>query len=290
MRITERSRLGPMLLAQSRAQARLDKAARVASNGQRVSKPSDDPAAYGSKVRRDHALAMLERHAKNASSAQGELEIVHDALTSATDILASAREAAIAGANGTTDPGSRKLLAEDVRAMRDELLNLANTRYGDKYLFAGSRTDTLPFDTTTGAFSGNDQIVRVPVLDGVSLASNVSGARAFTATGGRDILADLAALAKALDDDDTTRIRAALDPLAADHAQIVRSQVEAGFSAERFRDAGDVLASTKTAIASRLSAEIEGDPAEQLTELTLARAAYERSLAVTRQLLSTKID
>jgi flagellar hook-associated protein 3 FlgL len=173
--------------------------------------------------------------------------------------------------------------------MRQELMAIANTRYGDKYLFGGTRTDSAPFDPTTGAFSGNDQVVRVPVMDGVTPASNISGATAFTsAAGGRDIFADLDALATALSSNDENGIRAALTPLQDGHAQLVRSQVDAGFGAERFRNALDVLMSTKSAIAEQLSKEIEGDPATQLTELNLARTAYEQSIAVTKHILSIK--
>lgn len=289
MRVTERSRIGAMLLSQNRASARLDKAARVASANQRVTKPSDDPAAYGAMVRRDHTLAMLEEHSKNATRAQNELDVVQNALSTGVDLITSVQESAVTGSNATSDANSRKLLAEDVRTMREELLSIANTRYGNKYLFGGTRTDAIPFDPATGAFNGNDQIVRVPVLDGVTPASNVSGARAFTTAGGRDIFADLDALAKALENNDVDGIRASLDPLKDAHAQLVRSQVEAGFGAERFRNALDVLTSTKAAVAERLSTEIDGDPAVQLTELTLARSDYERSIAVTKQLLSISV-
>jgi flagellar hook-associated protein 3 FlgL len=286
MRVTERSRIAAVMLAQSRASTRLDRAMRVASGGQRVTKPSDDPAAYGAMVRSKVALAMLEEQSKNAARVMGELEVAQNALSSAVDVIARAQATALTGATSTTDAASRKLLAAEVRTMRDELLSLANARYGDRYLFGGTRTDAAPFDPVTGAFLGNDQVVRVPVMHGVAPPSNVSGARAFTAAGGVDVFASLAELADALEADDVDRIRAALGPLRAAHEQVVRAQVESGLSTTRFRDALDVMTSTKTAIAERLSEEIDGDPASQLTELALARTAYERTIAVSRQLLA----
>ena len=286
MRVTERSRLGALTLAQNRASERLDRASRVASSGQRVVKPSDDPAAYGALVRRNHALAMLDEHSKIATRARGELVVVESSLSAGVDIISRAMEAAIAGANSTSDSRSRQFLAEDVRTMREELLALANTRYADKYVFGGTKTDAAPFDTTTGAFLGNDQVVRVPVMEGVTPPSNISGATAFTVAGGRDIFADLEALATALATNDEAGISGALAPLTLNHAQLVRSQVEASFGAERFAQGLDVLMSTKAAITEQLSKEIEGDPSTQITELSLARTAYERSIAVTKQILS----
>ncbi len=285
MRVTERSRIGMMVVAQNRASERLNKASLVASNAQRVNKPSDDPAAYGSMIRKNYAMALLDQHAEIATRAQGELDVAEGALSQGIDLISRAREAALTGANTTSDAHARRLLGDEVRTLRDEMLALANTRYENKYLFGGTRTDTPPFDTATGAFVGNDQIIRVPVMDGVAPAGNISGAAAFTAAGGRDIFADLDNLAQALYSDDADRIRDALEPLEAGHRQIVRAQVDAGFGAERFKTALDIIATTRTSVAEQLQKEILGDPVEQITEFTLARSAYERSIAITKQLL-----
>lgn len=285
MRVTERSRIETLSLANSQNAARLDKAARIAASNQRVSKPSDDPASYGAMVRRDYDLAMLQTRSETASRTQGELEIANNALSAGVDIMERAQEAAIEGANATSDANARKLLAADVRAMRTELMSIGNTKYGNRYIFGGTKSDTIPFDAN-GAFMGNDQQINVPVMDGVQLPGNVSGAKAFTAAGGRDIFADLQELADALEANDQERISNTLKSLSEGHDQLVRTQVEAGYGARRFADAVDVLANTKAVVAERESQDINGDIASQITDLQMAQSAYERSLAVTKQLLS----
>lgn len=285
MRVTERSRIETLSQANSQNAARLDKAARIAASNQRVSKPSDDPASYGAMVRRDYDLAMLQTRSETASRTQGELEIANNALSAGVDIMERAQEAAIEGANATSDANARKLLAADVRAMRTELMSIGNTKYGNRYIFGGTKSDTIPFDAN-GAFMGNDQQINVPVMDGVQLPGNVSGAKAFTAAGGRDIFADLQELADALEANDQDRISNTLKSLSEGHDQLVRTQVEAGYGARRFADAVDVLANTKAVVAERESQDINGDIASQITDLQMAQSAYERSLAVTKQLLS----
>lgn len=285
MRVPERSRIETLSLANSQNAARLDKAARIAASNQRVSKPSDDPASYGAMVRRDYDLAMLQTRSETASRTQGELEIANNALSAGVDIMERAQEAAIEGANATSDANARKLLAADVRAMRTELMSIGNTKYGNRYIFGGTKSDTIPFDAN-GAFMGNDQQINVPVMDGVQLPGNVSGAKAFTAAGGRDIFADLQELADALEANDQERISNTLKSLTEGHDQLVRTQVEAGYGARRFADAVDVLANTKAVVAERESQDINGDIASQITDLQMAQSAYERSLAVTKQLLS----
>ena len=285
MRITENMRLATTSLAQSLTSSRLDKASRVASRGATVAAPSDDPVAYAAKVRYDHALALIESRSGIATKVSGELDVAEGALSTGVDLLSQARESAVAGANDTLDASGRKLLGQQVSALREEMLGIANTRYGTKYLFAGTKTDTAPFDPT-GAFTGNDVVMRVPMMDGVAPPANVSGARAFTAVGGQDVLTALKTLADALATNDVATIRSSIDNIDASHTQLVRAQTEAGLAGERFRSAIDVMASTKIAVASARANEVEGDPFDHLTELSLAKAAYERGVEVTRQLLS----
>ena len=285
MRVSENMRLANTATAQGRLADRLDAASRVATRGARVAAPSDDPVAYATKVRSDTALTLIERRSQLATKVSGELDVAEGALSNATELLSQARAAAVEGANGTLDAPSRQLIATQVNALRDEMLGIANTRYGNKYLFAGSKTDTAPFDPN-GAFVGNDIVSRVPLMDGVAPPGNVSGAKTFTALGGQDVLGALKSLADALTANDPVAIRTSIGFLDAAHTQLVQGQTEAGLSNERFRSAIDVMATTKVVVSRTLSTEVEGDPMQHLTELTLAKSAYEQGVAVTRQLLS----
>jgi flagellar hook-associated protein 3 FlgL len=284
MRVTERSRIESLTLANSANAERLDKASKIAASNQRVSKPSDDPAAYGAMVRRDYDAAMLQTRSDTASRTEGELEVASNSLSSAVDIMERAQESAVEGSNATSDANSRKLLASDVRAMRTELMSVGNTRYGNRYIFGGTKGDTIPFDQN-GNFQGNDQTIQVPVMDGVNLQGNVSGAKAFTSAGGRDVFADLQELADALDANDQNRIQATISNLSTGHDQIVQAQVSAGYAQKRFSDAVDVLGNTKAVVAQRESDDIDGDAASQITDLQMAKNAYERSMAVTKTIL-----
>ncbi|CAN5925182.1 flagellar hook-associated protein FlgL [soil metagenome] len=285
MRVSENMRLANTSSAQSRLAERLDKASRVASRGSRVAAPSDDPVAYGTKVRGDNTLALIERRSQLATKVSGELDVAEGALSTATDLLSQARATAVEGANDTLDANARKLLGTQVKALREEMLGLGNTRYGTKYIFGGTQTDTAPFDAS-GNFVGNDITTRVPLMDGVEPPANVSGARAFTAAGGQDVLAALQTLSDALDANDPTTVRAAIGLIDSSHTQLVQGQTEAGLSNERFKSAVDVMANTKVVVSGVIASQVEGDPMQHLTELTLAKSAYEQGVAVTRQLLS----
>jgi flagellar hook-associated protein 3 FlgL len=285
MRITELTRFTTIQSARSHAAQRFDKASRVAANGTNVAAPSDDPALYAEKVKADHSLAMIDERTKLATSASNELAVADDALASAVDVMSKARSLAVEGANETLNADDRKVLAQNVSALRDQLIGLANTKYGDKYLFGGTATGAPPFDPN-GNFTGNDGSIRVPVGAGMELTANVSGARAFTTTGGKDVFAELQKLATALSNNDVAGVSGSFTALDASHAQLVSAEMSAGTQAERFQSSVDVMTSAKLSIAQARQT-IDGDPAEQLTNMEVARMTYERSIAVTRELLQT---
>ncbi|HSO36563.1 MAG TPA: flagellin, partial [Labilithrix sp.] len=108
----------------------------------------------------------------------------------------------------------------------------------------------------------------------------------FTAAGGQDVLAALQSLADALDANDPTTVRAAIGLIDSSHTQLVQGQTEAGLANERFKSAVDVMSNTKIVVSGVIASQVEGDPMQHLTELTLAKSAYEQGVAVTRQLLS----
>ena len=284
MRVSENMRLNTAMTTQSAVAERLDKASRIASTGVNVSTPSDDPVAYGAGVRYDSEASLIDARSSVATQVSGELDVAQNALSQGVDILSTARSLAVEGANGTEDANSRQLLAAQVKTLRDSMLGVANTKYGDKYLFGGSKTDTAPFDPT-GNFVGNNVTNRIPLMNGSTVQGNVSGATTFTAAGGQDVMASLQGLMDALNANDPNAVQASITNLDAAHTQLVQGQTDAGLASERLTSAISVMATTKTAVATAKSNEVDGDQMQQLTELQLAQTAYQRGVAITSQLL-----
>jgi flagellar hook-associated protein 3 FlgL len=286
MRVTNNSRLLSMMRNNAATAERLTKASRLASSGARVVAPSDDPVAYAKSVRLGSELATLTSRMGTARSAADELTISERALDSATDLLGEAKSLAVQGANGSLSATDRNALAQSVDGLREQLLQLSNTRGSQGFVFAGSATLTAPFNAG-GVFVGNDAVLRVPITDGVTPRMNASGAKAFTVAGGRDVFADLAALSTALKANDLPGIQTAMDTIQAGYDQVVAVQVEAGLSIERLRSSADVMESASLAMAQSRARDIGGDDFAGLaTELAEASNAYEQSLSVTRRLLT----
>lgn len=286
MRVTDLSRTLLVSRVATSTASRLTDASRKSAAGATVVDPSDDPVAYAAIVRREATLAEVTTHSRSARATSDELGIAERALDSATDLVTEARTLAIQGANETLAPADRATLAERVRAIREQMIQIGNTRGSNGYLFGGTKTDAPPFDPT-GAFVGNDNATLIPIGSGASPRGNASGARAFTAAGGRDVLADLDALATALENNDVATTRSGIDWMESGGKQVTAAQVELGLSIDRFQTAADLLDGNEVTVSSGLARDRGAtDMPAILTSLAQANQAYQQSLEVTKQILN----
>ncbi len=285
MRITENMRAIHALSSAQGAASRLDRASRVASTGLRVEAPSDDPAAYSRMVSADARLARIAARSSGLDRVSSDLETAEGTLASAGDLVVRARELALQMSNGSLSASDRKAAAEEVRSLRNTLIGLANTRGATGYLFGGTRTDQPPVDAS-GNYQGNAGNLHVEVADGVVADASASGANAFSIAGGRDPFAELAALATALDANDVATVQTSLTNLDAVFEQLVDARADAGTKIDRFRSASQYADDAKLAVAKERADAVEADAPTAYSELTVAQAAYERSLTVTQKLLA----
>jgi flagellar hook-associated protein 3 FlgL len=287
MRITEQIRIQTALSGEETASSRLNDLTRMSSTGVKVDAPSQDPAAYARIVNDDSQITRFTARQSTLDQASGNLNLADTSLSSASDLVLQAHSLALQMANGSENAADRASAAQQITGIRQQLIAIANTQGpGGTYIFGGTKTDTPPFDATTGAFSGNDNIINVEVADGVTAASNASGAKAFTAAGGADVIGDLATLATALSANDVTGITSSVGQLDADRSQVVGARVNVGIMTNRLTSASEVIGNTLTQVKTARSADADIDAPTVLSELTATQTAYEQALAVTKQILS----
>jgi flagellar hook-associated protein 3 FlgL len=285
MRITDNMMLSSALENEALASQRMYKLSKVASSGEQVNAPSDDAATFGAMVSLDGRLSVLQSRSQGATRASGDLNIADGALSSAADIMVRAKEIALEAANGSMDPASRADAAIEVSGLQQQLISLANTKGASGYIFGGTKTDTPPMDAS-GNFVGNDNVTHIEVADGMTAATNVSGARAFTAVGGRNVVGDLQALATALGANDLATIQASAGQLDTSHDQIVAVQVDAGVASDRLQSSSDVISSAILAGKTERANEADANVPQVYSELSMAQTSYQSAISVTKQILS----
>ena len=121
------------------------------STQKKVNEPSDDPVGMGKILDYRSAQAQISYYQKNVDSSNSWLSTAESNLSSVNDILNQVKETAMAQSTATSNASSRQVAADALQPLIDQVLSLANAKFGNSYIFSGTRTDTEPFSATAQA-------------------------------------------------------------------------------------------------------------------------------------------
>ena len=141
MRITEYMKFHNVMDNLSRAQDSYNVLMERMATQKKINRPSDDPVGTTQVLGFRTAKDSIEQYRRNIENVDAWLEMTETKLGQVSDLIAEAREAGINDQSSQT----RQSLAQHVESLIQEVLSIANSKFGDRYLFAGTRTDTRPF-------------------------------------------------------------------------------------------------------------------------------------------------
>ena len=284
MRVTEGMRYSQVLSNLSNISSQQAQAAQQASTGVRVGKPSDDPIAAAELARLSASSSQTKTHLSTITAVRGDAELTESTLSDATDIFARLKELALQGSNGSLSADDRQSMSVEVSGLKDALLKLGNARGTRGYLFSGSQVATAAFDSN-GVFQGDDVGQAVPIGNSTPTTVSTSGSEAFVVAGGRNVFADVDAFATALQSNDLTGIRTALDAVDASQTQLINARARSGLILSKLDASQSVLTSLDTQQQKRSQDVGAADPFESYSRVTTLGQSLERAIAVSKQLL-----
>ncbi len=135
-----------------RRQNELGEAQQQLTSGKRVNKPSDDPTAAGRAERALASVSRVDASQRAVEASKALMSQSESALGDAGELLQQAREALVAAGSGSFGDAERKIQADHLRGLRQQLLAVANRSDGAQgYLFAGQGSSQPPFIDAPGA-------------------------------------------------------------------------------------------------------------------------------------------
>lgn len=257
------------------------------STGKRINKPSDD--VYGLSRSMDYKVRIneMEQYMKNIDEADSQLGLTDTIMSSAANVLIRGRELALQAASDTQTASDRVSVAEEIASLRDEMLRLSQTKFRDRYIFSGYKTNTQPFDAGFN-YSGDANRINVLIDSGSTLSINVTGDEAFSYVG-ETYFETLDNLYNALVSSDMTAIRDSTSALDNALGQVANVRADVGARMAYLERLKATHADRNTSLKMLLSNAEDTDLAGTISELTKIQYALEALRASGSKVLSQSL-
>lgn len=182
-RISNNMMYGQSMKRLSSLQAQLDKTQRHISSNTRILTPADDPVAAARALDLKQGKSMNTQFASNRGNAEDALKLQESTLNSFGSRIQDFQRLLVQAGDGVYDEEQLRVIANEMTAIRDEMVGYANTRdaYGN-YIFSGHQVGIQPFDmAVTGdvSYKGDDGQLMIQVDAARYLPATDSGKAIF---------------------------------------------------------------------------------------------------------------
>lgn len=160
------------------------------STGSKLLRPSDDPVGVTRAMGYRTQLAQNAQYDTNLDTASKWLDTTDTALGSLGSAMTRVQELITQAANDTNQTVDREKMLLEIKQIREEVYDIANTKIGDEYIFSGTRTSE-PLYTKDAAgnsivnpkatnaapnTSGFESSFNVEIYNDITLDVNTTGA------------------------------------------------------------------------------------------------------------------
>lgn len=267
----------------------------IIASQKRINKASDDPIGMGKVLDYRQTLASIDQYQTNIQSGMTRLDVTETNLALVDDLLQVIRS--IGQTEADSSSASRQWAAEEVKMLYDQILESANSKLNNNYIFSGYQTKTAPFsrddtlattfDQYTVSYNGDAGDVRFIVANNTEVRIDADGRPLFhnAAAGGVNIFDTIRDLIVGLENDDTDAISAQSGLI--DQARTQINNIRATNPTIYYQlEVTEKHWQTYTPkIQGLLAKEEDADITKAVVELQSIELAYQTTLATTAQII-----
>jgi len=269
------------------ARNRLFEAQKKVATGRNINAPSDDPIGMKKVLGYESSLMSITQFERNINFGKSWIQTAEQSLAHADELLTEARDIAINQSSQHFDQDTRDSAIKIVEGLYDQLMDMANSRLGGSFIFAGYNNETQPFERDSDyniTYTGDDGALGLRISENSTISLNANGEEIFQIDdpgGGApisvfDLLRDLRT---ALQNDDLTGIQDQIPLLGVvkDHLQDVRAENSGQHLRMGMTEAH--LSKVRLNVENSLSDLQQADMASAVLELQMEQTAYEAALS-----------
>jgi flagellar hook-associated protein 3 FlgL len=261
--------------------AQMYKTQEMIVSGKRINRASDDPIGMSNVMGYRSSISSLDQYSENISQAKMRIDTAENALEIVTELLNEAKNVAF-----DPNPDMRSTLAQEVAAIREQVLQISNYQLNGEYLFAGDLTDTAPFNAA-GVYAGDNGDAEYLIGQNAQVDIAADGGAIFQ--GVSDIFAVLDTLETELTAGNATGITNQIIPLdnAIDNINTIRAQNAGDYKLLEATE--NHYAYFKLNVQELMSRTEDADLAATIVDFQVQQTAYESTLATSSMIMQKSL-
>lgn len=274
------------------------KAQQQIASQKRINKISDDPIGMGQVLGYRDKIATIEQYKRNIDRGINQIESNELTLDFASDLVLTAQRMAENYSGVGVSPEEKKIVAQQIKDLYEQLESLANSKFNNNYVFAGHATDTAPFSHDADynvTYHGDDGQLRIMVGENLEVNIDADGRNIFqnAANGGVNLFDELKNLIDGLENADSlagsAQIQATVAPLYEARQQINDRRAEYAPDLYRLQYTNDYWDNLKPKLQDALADTEQADITQAALELKFLETAYEATLATAARIIQPSL-
>lgn len=160
------------------------------STGKKINKPSDNPVTAVRSMYYRSSLNEVDQYKRNLDDGLSWMSTTDEALDQLTNVIQRVRELTVQGQSDTNTPSDRQAISEEINQLKEHLGEIANSKIGGRYVFAGTDVKTAPYRTDDAVPGSekefrntNNEVVKMQVGQTNHIQINVLGSSVFNNDG-----------------------------------------------------------------------------------------------------------
>ena len=243
------------------------------ASGKRINRPSDDPLGYGKVLDYRKTLTSLGQYDRNIQNAKNRTEFIETTLEGVEELMVDAKNWAVnQSASASMD---REAAITSVQNIREQMLQMSNSKMGNVYVFAGFQTLTPPF-ASDGAYNGDNGYYSVMTADNMEMQVEADGSRIFQ--GAEDVFDALDELIVGLQTDDVALIHDQIDRFEQAQGQVQMVRAESGAKYQQLQLVEQQTAKLKLTFEEMMDSTEKAIIEETVIDFNNQELAYELAL------------
>ncbi len=290
MRVTDRTIQSSFLYNLNDIKSRLSEKQVQITTGQKINKPSDDPSGTARLFRLNKQIEDLKTFQNNIDEG---LSFVNNTILNLETIQAQSQDILTKLTEATNSAVAQADYAPKIEAAINIILDAANAKYADKYIFSGTDYSTKPYDWNAGGTAietlstGIDESRSIRISSTTTQKMNITGFELFGEVAnppGTDIFNRLIDIKTRLENGEmpTTSDIEAVDEF---NTNVINKLSIAGNYYNRMQDMQTLLENQALDLNTLLAKEQEVDLSKAIMEMNNLQISMDRAIEVSSTIL-----